>query len=71
LRQGCGVWDRQSSPLDWGISKSTARVFFVVLVAEKSWQKGLGQGLLDGCKLRANSFDNSLNKLPLLLQRFL
>jgi hypothetical protein len=32
-----------------------ARVFAVILVAKKSRQKGLGQGLLDGCKLRADN----------------
>jgi hypothetical protein len=55
MRQVCGVWDHQSGPLDWETSKNMARVFAVILVAKKSQQKGLSQGLLDGCKLRADN----------------
>jgi GNAT superfamily N-acetyltransferase len=72
LRRGNGVvWDCKSSPLDGKTSESTLRVIFVVLVAEESQQKGFGQALLDGCKLRADSLRYSLYKLPLLLQRLL
>jgi hypothetical protein len=70
LRRGSGVWDHQSSPLDGETSKSTSRVIIVVLVTEESRKKGFGQGLLDRCKLRANSLRDSFNKLPLGLAGF-
>jgi hypothetical protein len=54
LCQGCGVWDCQSGPVNRETSKSsTARAFVIILITKKSWQQGLGQGLLNGCKLRA------------------
>jgi hypothetical protein len=48
-----------------------ARVVIIVLISKKSWQKSLGEGFLNECRLRAYSLCESLHKLFLLLQRFL
>jgi hypothetical protein len=71
LGRCCGVWECQTGILHWETCKLQTRVIIRDVLVKESWKEGVRNCFLHLGELVTDIRDDSLDKLPFVLQRSL